>query len=221
MTSTAPSLASNSSDLELSADRLDMLAETFNMALGEATAMFADLMGEEIEMSVPTVELIDKQELIRLLRTIAADEANSNLCGVRQDFDAPSLLQTRATVVFAERGALEIVRHMLGDVTAIEQITELEQDALSEIGNIIINGCMSSLFNLFKRELSGSLPTVVRAKPHELFDAQDMAEQVLVARIRMSLSSKDVQGYVILTMNVGSISNFIREVEGVFGLEQA
>ena len=36
--------------------QLDALAETFNMSLGEAAAIFSQIVSEEIKLSVPIVE---------------------------------------------------------------------------------------------------------------------------------------------------------------------
>jgi chemotaxis protein CheC len=125
----------------------DALGEAFNMALGEAAASFADLVQEEITLSVPSVDLLARQELAERLAALELPGLAERLTAISQNFHSQDrLLNTEALLLFGEHGSLEIVRRMLGQHDMpLEHITELEQDALGEVGNIIINSCMNTL----------------------------------------------------------------------------
>lgn len=201
--------------MEFSELELDALAETFNLSLGEAAAMFSQMIREDIILSVPTVEILSQRELVNQLET----GGNSRLCAIRQSFSSSSNFNTNTLLLFPEQGTLEIVRRMLGDSTPIEHITELEQDTLAEIGNIIMNGCMGSLANLFNSRMTGSLPAVsVNAVNKVLGDGED-GQMYLVARISMSLSSKNIYGFVLFIMDVNSVNSFMLEVKKAFHLQ--
>jgi chemotaxis protein CheC len=133
-------------------------------------------------------------------------------------FRAAGGFQTDALLLFPEHGSLEIVRRMLGDDTAIEHITELEQDALAEIGNIIINSCMSSLASLFGSEMHGSLPRVQSRTVHTLLDDKAATDVILVARIGMSMAAHNLHGFVLFIMDVPSIEHFMDRVSRYFKL---
>ena len=78
------------------------------------------------------------------LEELAGAKESQALCCIAQHYVAGNAFDTDALLLFPERGSLEIVRRMLGrSEIQLDQITELEQDALGEIGNIIINSCMS------------------------------------------------------------------------------
>lgn len=198
--------------MEFTELELDALAETFNLSLGEAAAMFSQIIREDIALSVPTVQILTKADLIVQLGQGGA----ARLCSIRQQFSSTSNFSTNTILLFPEQGTLQIVRRMLGDSTPIEHITELEQDTLAEIGNIIMNGCMGSLANLFNSRMTGSLPSVSVCDTDLVLGDVDTGQLYLVAQISMSLSSKNIYGFVLFIMDVNSVHNFMSEVKKAF-----
>lgn len=198
--------------MQFSELELDALAETFNLSLGEAAAMFSEMVREDIIISVPTVEILSRAVLLEQLH----GQGSERLCAIKQRFESTSDFNTNTLLLFPEQGTLELVRRMLGDSTPIEHITELEQDTLAEIGNIIMNGCMGSLANLFNNRMIGTLPNVSVSDTSDVLNNYDMNELFLVARISMSLSSKNISGLVLFIMDVSSIQSFMGEVRKAF-----
>lgn len=199
--------------LELSELQLDALGETFNLALGEAASAFSTMLSQEVALTVPTVELLSREQLIARFES----EHSDRLCGINQHFSASADFRTETMLVFPEKSSLDLVRQLLGQ-SDIVQITELEQDALAEIGNVIINACMSSLADRLNTEIEGSLPVVRSTDPRSLFDAPTQDTLILVARIDMRLEQADVSGFVLFIMDVASIRNFVAKVSLLFGL---
>ncbi len=199
----------------------DALGEAFNMALGEAAASFAELVQEEITLSVPSVDLLARQELAERLAALQLPGLAERLTAISQNFHSQDrLLNTEALLLFGEQGSLEIVRRMLGQHDMpLEHITELEQDALGEVGNIIINSCMNTLSGIFGTEMIGSLPDVLQASADNLFDGHQAGQVVLMVRIGMGLQSHDITGYVLFLMDLPSLDQVIRKVRLYFGME--
>ncbi len=199
----------------------DALGEAFNMALGEAAASFAELVQEEITLSVPSVDLLARQELAERLAALELPGLAERLTAISQNFHSQDrLLNTEALLLFGEQGSLEIVRRMLGQHDMpLEHITELEQDALGEVGNIIINSCMNTLSGIFGTEMIGSLPDVLQASADNLFDGHQAGQVVLMVRIGMGLQSHDIAGYVLFLMDLPSLDQVIRKVRLYFGME--
>lgn len=214
---TSISLSAEPDTVILTELQLDALAETFNMSLGEAAAIFSQIVSEEIKLSVPAVELLSQHELAeRMTATHANKHGHERLCSITQHFTTKESFSTDTMLVFSESGSLEIIRRMLGSASShAETITELEQDALAEIGNIIINGCMSTISNLFKKPAIGTLPSVSTSTPDMLFSHRS-SDHVLLVRIGMHLASQNIDGYVLFLMDVDSVRHFVNEVEQVF-----
>ena len=207
--------------IELDDDSRDALAEAFNLALGEAAASFADIVHEEIQMTVPVVELLPRAELVRQLQCLPRQGTSTKLCSIAQRFDRQQGgLSTEAILLFPEHGSLEIVRRMLGDSSpSAEQISELEQDALAEVGNIIINSCMNSLAQIFGTEMIGTLPGVRSAQPDELFAGHPGSEMVLMARIGMNMLTQQISGYVLFVMEMSALQTGIEQIRNFFALD--
>lgn len=198
----------------------DALAESFNLSLGEAAATFSSIVNEEIFLSVPTVEIYTPNELTEQLEYITQHDPSGLLCSISQNFQSKSGINTDTFLLFPEKGSLEIVRRMIGNSTsAIEHISELEQDALAEIGNIIINSCMGSLSNLFKTELIGTLPNVESIRPKEMFLPHKDDEVILVAKICMTMLTQNISGYVLFIMDLPSLEAFLKQIRELFHLD--
>ena len=205
--------------IQLSDIEQDALGESFNLALGQAAAVFADLVNEEIQLSVPTVEILEREALVKRLEELTGTKTAQDLCCIAQHYVAGNAFDTDTLLLFPERGSLEIVRRMLGrSEIQLDQITELEQDALGEIGNIIINSCMSGLANILGTEVIGTLPGVQTIKPANLLDDHPKNEVILVAKIGMTMLTHDVTGYVLFIMDVPSLTAFMSSVRSFFGI---
>ena len=96
---------------------------------------------------------------------------------------------------------------MVGRALTPEDIVDLEDEALAETGNIILNSWVATLANLLKRGLKMSLPVVVRGDGRHIFETagQQQSNLVLFLHIRFEISKKEIRGYVALLMDIPSL----------------
>ncbi|MEK8025091.1 MAG: hypothetical protein RLY78_1298 [Pseudomonadota bacterium] len=197
----------------------DALAEAFNVALGAASASFADVVQTEVQMSVPRVELLSREQLNARLCELPAEAGQRRIVTIAQDFAAGQQIQTDAVLLMPQQACLDVVRRMLGEhAQAVQDISELEQDALAEIGNIIINSCMGTLADMLGMEFQGSLPQVDSADVEQLVDQLHPGNATLLAEISMTLKASNVSGMVLFLMNVPSLEQLVRHMRVYFGL---
>jgi chemotaxis protein CheC len=197
----------------------DALAEAFNLALGAASATFAEVVKMEVEMSVPAVDLLSRDELMLRLQQMTSDGRNRRLLSIAQAYASGQNIDTEAVLLFPQEGSIEVVRRMLGEHAAeVQDITELEADALGEIGNIIINSCMSSLADMFSIQFQGTLPQVVSSEVEELLKFLQPSDTTLLAQISMKLSESNATGILIFVMNLSSLQGFMERMGSYFGL---
>ena len=146
---------------------------------------------------------------------------NELLVAVSQAFHGD--VSGRALLIFPEKNSLELVRAVAGEHLSLEDILELEHEALAEIGNIILNACMATVANLLQRNLTMSLPEIVRGTSDGLFDvAVSMSDDiVLFVHINFSLKGREIVGYVAMVMDFASLESlkqlvaaFIRRTAG-------
>src|SRR4029077_10642705 len=149
MTSTPVSLT----DLEL-----DALTELVNLGVSDAAASLRDLVQEEIVLSVPKVVVITRGQGLANL----GEHQAKRLVAIHQDFDGD--IRGRALLIFPEAKSMELVRAVAGPDLSLEDIMELEQEALAETGNILLNACLGTIANNLQRSLKISLPEVVHGE---------------------------------------------------------
>jgi chemotaxis protein CheC len=109
-------------------------------------------------------------------------------------------------VIFPEQSSLELMRAILGRQLSPHDILDLEDEALSETGNVILNSWLATLANLLKRSLKMSLPMVIRRDQHHIFETAGSPEScILFVHVKFEASDLEVRGYVAIMMDLPSI----------------
>jgi chemotaxis protein CheC len=98
------------------------------------------------------------------------------------------------------------VRAIVGRQLSLADIVDLEDEALAETGNIILNSWVATIANLLKRGLKMSLPVVVRGESQQMFESIAPPESlVLFLHIKFEIRNREIRGYVALLMDIPSI----------------
>jgi chemotaxis protein CheC len=178
----------------------DALGEIANMAMGRAANSIRKMVGHQVLLSVPAVEILSKETAAQI---VGAPD-NRILVAVRQDF--AGAFSGRALLIFPETSSLELMRAVVGRSLSVKDIVEFQDEALAEIGNVILNSWVATIANLLKRSLPMSLPIVLRGDGKRIFEVEESAATfVLFLRIRFEINHFQMQGYVALLMEVPSI----------------
>jgi chemotaxis protein CheC len=179
----------------------DALGEIANIAMAKAANSLRQMVGHQVLLSVPAVEILSKEAAAKIVGT--AD--NRILVAVRQDFTGA--FSGRALLIFPETNSLELMRAVVGRSVSLQEIIELQDEALAEVGNVILNNWVATIANLLKRSLPMSLPLVIRGEGKSIFEAEKSAAIfVLFLRVRFEINHFQMQGYVALLMEVPSIT---------------
>jgi len=180
----------------------DLLTELFNVGVGHAAASLSTMVKQEIKLSVPVIEFISIKELAQKLG------ANKAVYSVSQKMSGP--FSAQSILFFPEKSSGEIVRKLLGDDLPEDSIAELQKEAFSEIGNIVLNACIGSFSNALNNELTVELPTYEFGKPEEVLEATDNAgDTALFIKIDLTLSTSHITGYMAFLMEGKSLEKLI------------
>lgn len=195
----------------LSELELDALGELVNIGVSRAAASLGKMVGEQVLLSVPSVAIVSRSRAAELISASRLDQ----MVAVRQEFHGD--VSGRALLIFPEKNSLELVRAVAGEGLSLEDILDLEHEALAEIGNIILNACIATVANLLQRSLTMSLPEIVRGTSDGLFDLTvSLADDVvLFVHINFSLKGRQVVGYVAMVMDFASLSSLKQLVADV------
>ena len=187
---------------ELSEIEQDALAEIANMGVSRAAASLRRMVGEQVLLSVPAVNIVSRRVASRMV-----EKGHSpKLVAVQQSFEGP--FSGRALLIFPEAQSLELVRSIVGEEHSLEDVIDLEQEALAETGNIILNACLATIANVLRRTMRMSLPSIVRGEGDTLFDVREGSRDglVLFLYIDFTIKNRDVRGFIALLMGLPSIA---------------
>lgn len=183
-------------------DESDAFTEIFNIGAGKAAQALSELLDAPIVFSVPFCVVLPLEEAVDYFRR----RFGSDICVVSQDFSGP--FDGSALLMFHEASSLALAQTVLRSEEPIKAITELEREALTEVGNIILNACLSSFGDLLEREVATSLPRFLAGPSGAMLRGARGYDVVLVVKVDFNVEGRDIEGYVTYVLNVDSIAAF-------------
>lgn len=184
------------------------------MGMGQAAASLSEMINEEITLSIPRVLCLSSEELISTLNISSEDD----ICALTQSFQ-DNLIKAEAKLIFTEDKSLELVRTFLNRSVDLDELTDLEEDALLEIGNVIINSFVSCISDILKTQFEGTIPVLVKKRLSSLFVNQntnleeDKNDKVVIAGyVDFTIVSKEITGYLILLLDFNILELFVQNL---------
>jgi len=194
---------------------VDAVAEVLNVGMGSAAASLSEMIDDEVKLSVPGVEFVT-----RLVATEhISKKAKTDVSGVHQHFQGA--FGGDAMLLFPEEQSLQLVRAVLQqDDMTLEDLTEMEQEAMTEIGNVILNSCLCSMADMFGKEMRGEIPEFVQGSINQVLnnDSNNQTEAiVLLLNMEFSVDKKNIQGYVTFLMDVDEVMQLKQNIQEFLG----
>jgi chemotaxis protein CheC len=181
----------------------DALTELVNVGVSRAAGSLRKMVGREVLLSVPAIEIVGQREAAVLIN----EREDGELIAVRQDFSGA--FSGRALLIFPQRSSLELIRAVVDEQLSEADAAEMEQEALAETGNIILNGCLGTMANMLRRSLTMTLPEVFRGTGGAFFQAEADPRQeglVLFLYINFSVLGRDIRGYIAMLLDMPSLA---------------
>jgi len=206
--------------ITLSEFQQDAIGELLNIGMGRASAALSEMVGEEVELSVPKVDIISHKEAVKDIN----EKVGNKITAIKETFKGA--FWGDALLLFPDKQSLALVRALLKDEDLpMEMLSDMEQEALTEVGNIILNACLGSLANIFKQNLEFDLPQyshgscedVLKQKERSDSTESKEAEAVLLLQMNFSLEKTKINGYLTLLMDVDSMQALSKQLSEYFG----
>ena len=186
-------------NLGLADDVVDALLETANIGVGRAAASLGELTGREVEISVIELVVFSADAAVE-----TSELQNVAVLRVAQRFT--QAMDGYVMLLLNEAGARRVARLILGEQLEANSFDEIEQSALLELGNIMINGVMGTIANQLGITLGYDVPYL------ELKGAVGLGElifdlipepktQVVFMRASLKISEEVVHGYILLILD--------------------
>jgi len=180
----------------------DALTEIINIGVNRAAANLRKMIGDQVHLSVPSIDIVTQRRAARLI----SEREITELIAVRQDFSGP--FSGRAMLIFPESNSLELVRAATGGALTLEEMLDMEHEALAETGNIILNSCLATMANMLQRSMTMTIPQIIRGTGNVLFEVDDNSAAdglVLFLYIDFVVRKRDIRGYIAMMMGIPSL----------------
>jgi len=192
-------------------DYCDTLCELFNIGMGRAAVSLSEMVDDEVLLTVPSLKAVDFNTALSIFNTNSPGKVNA----VEQSFEGQ--FSGNAFLFFNDESSLQLVRSILGEDSWSSELGEMEQEALKEVSNIILNACFGCIADILSCELESGVPGLITGEINEVFDIDRLCigDEPLVLTLSMtfSLPSKKITGQVSLIMASESIKRLIAELE--------
>lgn len=177
----------------------DALTELVNIAVSGAATRLRAMVGSEVTLKVPVVEIHEAEAAARAL-TSFGDEA---LTVVRQTFAGQ--LNGQTMLLFTSKDGQTLARAVLGDGYSDEDYAELQDDTLGEVGNVLLLGLLATIGSMLNVTFEVAIPTVAVLAADEVFPAED-GRVVMLIHVDFSVRQIDARGYFALVLGLGSFA---------------
>lgn len=195
---------------KLDSEQTDALSEIFNIGVGKAAAAMGRLMHDEVLLSVPHVSIFTVSEAAQQLGA-----AGSTMYGIRQPFRG--MFNGDALLIFPGDKSLDIVRIVAGQSVPGEDLSAIEQDAMGELGNVMLSACLAALADLLGNEFELSPPRVDVGDSRTILGTRIQNHLVVFLHIRFELLSSRIEGFVVFVLNTTSLAALRAAVDRLLG----
>lgn len=133
---------------------MDVLKEIGNIGAGNATTAIAKMVGARIDMSVPSVKLMEVSEL-----GTAVGEEDDTVIGIFLEVQN-DIKGSMMFLLDIESGHYLVNTLMGREMSYNEPFNEMDISALKEVGNIIAASYLTALSTLTKMSIAPSVPYI-------------------------------------------------------------
>lgn len=191
--------------LQLNELQLEALIELINISVGAAASVLSKMANCEIQLSVPLLDQRSRREVAELIEsTVKSDIISINI-------DTEGYITGTSMLIFSEQSSLSLVRAILQDQVPLEMLSEMEEEALTEVGNVVLNACLATFSNLLNEPLTTSVPCCVKGPVSELIGLDET--RVLFIRVDFTHQHGEEQGFITLMFDVHSMNNIVTMVD--------
>lgn len=186
----------------------DALTELVNIAVSGAAVRLRAMVGAEVKLTVPAVSVIDGANAVNAMEALGL----SSSMAVRQSFSG--LLHGETLLVFPEGSYKDLVLAVLGPDMPEDEVDSLTDDALGEIGNVLLLGFLSTIGTMLEVQFQVTIPTVSLSEPRDIFTG-DKDQVALFIYVNFMISGREVRGYFGLVLGVETFA-ILKQVLAAF-----
>jgi chemotaxis protein CheC len=197
--------------MELTEGQHEALTELINIGYGRAAAALSELTGRRITLEVPNVAI----HLIEQIGAALKEVLQGDVASVHQVFSGP--VSGNALLLLDHEAAVMLNSLLLNTPVHSGRLRAPEREALTEVGNIVLNACLGVFGNLLQVQVTFSVPRLdvesVDGVMHSISVRSQELQYALMVHTRFSLRDSAVKGYLVIVLGITSFSRLVQELD--------
>jgi chemotaxis protein CheC len=189
----------------------DALTELINIAFARTGASLSELSGYRVLLDPPTVQVRHISDLPAAVGSVIQEEVAS----VHQIFSGP--VAGDALLILNYEGAVMLTDLLGADQRRSMRLNETSSEALTEIGNILLNACLGMFGNLLQVHVTFSMPRLhlesLDGLLRSLTIGSEELRHAIVASTAFHIKDSAVSGCLVIVLGVSSLDRLVRAVE--------
>jgi len=192
---------------------LDAIKELVNIGVGRAAAMLNEITCSHIILHVPTLQVIRLDEL----DSAGGLPRSEGAATVKIDFRG--FFTGTTALIFPPESAAALVMAITGEGEGQPELDAIRIETLMEVGNIFINGVMGSIGNVLDQQITYLPPAYVEDTMGHIAQSArfDPDERVLLANTRFYVEDINVEGIIVMILEIGSLDILLNRIATVRG----
>ncbi|MCU0633146.1 MAG: chemotaxis protein CheC [Methanolinea sp.] len=199
--------------MTFSPEQLDALQELTNIGAAHAATTLSQMLGCDISMSVPEIDIVD----IADVGTILGGEVTTMiLFQLQGDIPEGGFL----ILHFSDGSAIRTANIMCGMSETDRPLGEMDQSALMEVGNIMISSFLGASSNLLGIMMLPSPPFLVTDIGHAIIESLILqmgmdVDDVVVFRVRLTSDEHGISGDIFIFLDEQSLQMVAQLLEAM------
>ena len=192
---------------------LDILKEIANIGAGNAVTALTQMIGNNIDMHVPKVQMLSFQELADVI-----GGAETLVAGLMVSLSGD--LEGSILFILEDSNAHHLVGKLMGyqlDQIQVETgvFTEIEQSALTEVGNIIAGAYLNSISKMTNLKIRTTIPYLAIDMAGAILSVPaiefgKLGDKALLIQSTFTDMEVDISGYFIMIPTLESYNRILK-----------
>jgi len=195
----------------LSERRKDALGEIINIAFARTAASLSDISGHRVVLQAPGLEVLAIEDVPAALGSFIKEDVVS----VHQIFTGP--VAGDALLMLNYEGAVTLTDLLCEYRVPSHRLDESAREALTEVGNILLNACLGMFGNLLSVQVSFSMPRLHLEALDKVLRTITIGSEELryavVVSAAFSIRESSVNGYLAIVLGVSSLDRLLTAIE--------
>lgn len=198
--------------IKLTPEYSDALVEVCNIGMCKAAKQLSLLLNSKIDITIPAIDFMNADKL----NEKGFFETNSELSFVYQNLVGD--FEGRASLIIQTSQTKHLTEAIFGHAKLLLQKEERinEQEAMVEIGNIIISACISSIVNMLNMNVSLSIPVYKENNLISLMPPNNLHD-IFIIKTNLTTIRESVSGNLLLVLTSDSIKHLIHKLKKLMG----